>query len=307
MLRGKMKFYSLFSSFALVALFMAGQLPAFAQTENKTDNKLDKSDLVAKTETPADPVKSKPVWFPRKSSKAPTGSSGWNGLYVGGYAGFSLARATADTSTVVSSTASNYFASTSPPAIATAGRQNLGSTRFTAGGTFGYNHQSGKWVVGAETDFGFLTGTKNVSSTAVYPCCTTTSFTVTQTAKTNWLWTARPRVGYAHGSALYYLTGGLAVTHINYQALFTDTFASAHENGGLIKTDTGWTGGGGVEYKLGGNWSFKGEYLYSDFGRQTVTSTNLTAPSTTAHPDNVFTHSIFLAQHDLRFGINYHF
>ena len=26
---------------------------------------------------------------------------------------------------------------------------------------------------------------------------------------------------------------------------------------------TGWTGGGGVEYKLNQNWSVKGEYLYT--------------------------------------------
>src|SRR5258708_3303292 len=104
MLRSKMKFYSLFYGFALVALFMMGQSTVFGQTDEKTDNKIDKSDLVAKTDAPADPVKSKPVWFPRTSGKTPASSSGWNGFYAGGYAGVSLARATANTSTVFSST-----------------------------------------------------------------------------------------------------------------------------------------------------------------------------------------------------------
>jgi len=309
MLRNKVKFYSSLCSFALVALFMitAGQLSAFGQAVDKTDNKVVKTDLVAKTDTPADPAKAKPMWRPQPSTKAPASSTGWNGFYIGGYAGASLARATANTSTVATTTATNYFATTSPPAIATAGRQNLSPNRFTGGGTFGYNHQSGSWVVGAETDFGVLSGTSSATTTATYPCCSPTNFTVTQTMKTRWLWTARPRVGYSTGNALFYLTGGLSVTKLNYQALFTDTNTTAHENGGLNKTKAGWNGGGGVEYKLGSKWSVKGEYLYSDFGRSTVTSTNLTAPAATAHPDNVFTHSIFLAQHDLRFGFNYHF
>jgi len=153
-----------------------------------------------------------------------------------------------------------------------------------------------------------LSGTKTATTTTPYTVATPpATFTITQSLKQRWLWTARPRFGYSTGNALFYLTGGLAVTKVNYQALFTDTFSSAHENGGLDKTKAGWTGGGGVEYKVGSNWSVKGEYLYSDFGRQTVTSTNLTAPSATSWPGNVFTHSIFLAQHDLRFGINYHF
>ena len=238
--------------------------------------------------------------------RAPAPSSNWTGFYVGGYAGVNWARATANTSTVFSPT--GYFASSSVPAITTAGRQKLDTTGFTGGGQFGYNHQSGSFVVGAEADFGAMTGSKTVASTTTYPCCAPTAFTVTQSVKTRWLFTARPRVGFASNKALFYVTGGLALTDLNYQALFTDTFATAHENGGVKKTRAGWTGGGGIEYKFGNKWSVKGEYLYVDFRRATVTSTNLTAftPSI-SFPTNIFTHSIFLAEHSLRFGVNYHF
>ena len=240
-----------------------------------------------------------------------SGSDTWNGFYAGGYAGFGMRRATANTTTVFSPT--GYFASSSVPAIASSGRQNLNSNNFNGGGTVGYNHQSGSWVVGAEADFGSLTGTKSVTTTTTYPCCSPSTFTVTQSAKTTWLFTARPRVGYTWGNTMAYLTGGLAMTRLNYQARFSDNFptapqAGAAENGGLNKTITGWTGGGGLETKVNDHWSVKGEYLYAQFSRQTTTSTNLTAftPSV-AFPSNVFTHGIFLKEHLVRFGFNYHF
>jgi outer membrane immunogenic protein len=230
----------------------------------------------------------------------------WRGFYAGANAGDTLGRSTADTSTVFSST--GYFAATSVPAIATAGRQSLRPNGFTGGGEVGFNAQTGHWVYGAEGDFGVMRLRQTQSTTAVYPCCSPAAFTVTQSIKTSWLLTARPRFGYTTGHALLYGTGGVAVTKLNYQAVFTDTFATAHENGGTNKSKTGWTAGAGVEYQLPSNkhWSVKGEYLYADFGRVTTTSTNLTAlTGPGAFPSNVFTHSDKLHAHILRGGINY--
>lgn len=245
-------------------------------------------------------------YHPPKAAKPSSTSDAWNGFYVGGFVGFGMRRATANTSTVFTST--GYFAATSVPAVNSSGRQTLNSTKFNGGGTVGYNHQAGNWVIGAEADFGSNGGTRSATTTTVYPCCAPTSFTVTQSVKTRWLFTARPRLGYAWGNTMAYVTGGLALTDLNYQALFTDTFATAHENGGINKTVTGWTGGGGFESKINDRWSVKGEYLYAQFPRQTITSTNLTAftPSI-AFPTNTFTHSIFVKEHLVRFGFNYHF
>lgn len=240
------------------------------------------------------------------SARAPVSSWDWTGFYVGGYAGGGFGRASANTSTVFSST--GYFAATSVGAISTAGSQRISPRGFSGGGTIGYNHQSGSFVIGAEADYGSLNLKKSVATTATYPCCGPTNFTVTQSVKTRWLFTARPRVGYAAGKSLFYVTGGLAVTDLNYQALFVDTFATAHENGSFSKTRAGWTGGGGGEFKIGSKWSAKGEYLFADFRRSTVTSTNLTAFSPAiAFPGNTFTHSTDLKVHNIRFGINYHF
>jgi len=230
----------------------------------------------------------------------------FKGFYVGGYAGEVIGHSDAKTTTVFSST--GYFATTSPGAIATAGAQKLGSNSFTGGGQAGYNFQSGHVLVGLEADFGSMRMNGSNSGTAIYPCCTATNFTVKQSLNTRWLLTARPRIGYASKSFLVYVTGGLAVTNVNYQAVFTDTFATAAENGGIKANRRGFTAGGGIEGKLSKHWSLRGEYLYLDFGRFTTTSINLTAYSPpTAYPTNVFTHSDNLRGHLLRGGLNYRF
>ncbi len=237
---------------------------------------------------------------------AASAQTDWKGFYAGGNLGDALGRATADTSTVF--TATGYFAGTSVVAIGAAGRQKLRPNGVTGGGEAGFNGQSGHIVYGVEADFDVLRLSAAATSTATYPCCTTSSFTVNQSLKTSWMFTARPRIGYTTGHALLYATGGLAMTNVNYQEVFTDTFAAARETGGVNQHKTGWTGGLGVEYQLPTNkhWSVKGEYLYLDFGRTTTTSTNLTAfTPVQSFPSNVFTHSLGLRGHIIRGGINY--
>jgi outer membrane immunogenic protein len=229
----------------------------------------------------------------------------FKGFYVGGNLGASIARANAATTTVFSPT--GYFATTSVPAIATAGVQKIRPTGFMGGGQVGYNFQAGSIVLGFEVDFGAMKLNDSRSTTATYPCCAPTTFTVNQSVKTDWLFTARPRLGFVSGRWMLYGTGGLALTNLNYQEVFTDTFATAHENGGVKETRTGWTAGGGVEYELD-HIILRGEYLYSGFGRVSATSTNFTAFSPPiAFPTNVFTHTTNLHSHIIRAGISFRF
>ena len=229
--------------------------------------------------------------------------------FKGVYAGFNLGgnsgHSDATTTTIFSPT--GYFAASSVPAIAGVGAQSFGSTGITGGGQAGYNVQHHRLVIGGELDFGAMNLSQSATGTATYPCCAPTAFTVTQTVKTSWLFTARPRVGFTGGPLLVYGTGGLAMTGLNYQALFTDTFASAHENGGTDNVRTGWAAGGGAEVKVGHRWSVKGEYLRTDFGDVSKTSTNLTVAPATAVPSNVFTHKANLTGNVYRFGVNFHF
>jgi outer membrane immunogenic protein len=236
---------------------------------------------------------------------APAGAADYKGIYVGVNLGAVQGSSTGTTSTVFSPT--GYFASSSVPAIGAVGVQSLNSNAFNGGGLVGYNFQHHRFVFGVEADIGSMRNNKSQSGTATYPCCAPTAFTVKQTLTTSYLFTVRPRIGFTAGPALFYGTGGLAVTNANYQALFTDTFATAHENAST-GLQNGWIAGGGIEVKVAPHWSVKGEVLHSDFGNSKVTSTNLTAfTPPIPFPTNVFTHTVNLTNNVYRVGLNFHF
>ena len=79
-------------------------------------------------------------------------SDDWSGAYVGGYAGITVGRTGVNTSTIFDS--NGYFLSSSVPAVNAAGARTVESNGFTGGGQVGYNKQFGRFVVGAEADFG---------------------------------------------------------------------------------------------------------------------------------------------------------
>jgi outer membrane immunogenic protein len=230
----------------------------------------------------------------------------FKGFYVGGNAGEAFGRFSVQTSPTFSPT--GYFAATSTPAITSASTQQATPNGFTAGGQAGYSYQWDNFVLGIEADFGKMDLSGATTATQTYPCCAPTAFTITQTAETSWLFTLRPRMGVAFGHFLAYGTGGLAVTNVKYSALFTDTFATAHESASLDEKRPGWAVGGGGEFKFTAHWSFKGEYLYAGFGRSSVVSTNLTAfTPPIAFPTNVFTHTVDTKAQIVRGGVNFRF
>jgi outer membrane immunogenic protein len=229
----------------------------------------------------------------------------WNGFYVGGNVGGALGRSTANTSTV--DTGTDYFFPSSVAAIQTAGRQKLSANAFTGGLEAGINAQAGNNIFGAELDYESLRMSDSESISQPYPIFPTTSFIIDQSFKTNWLLTARPRFGHVVGPALVYATFGLAVTKVDYHAQFSDTGGGASEDAFVNKAKYGWVGGFGVAFKGPvEHFSIKGEYLYNDFGRLTMTSSNLTAfTPPVAFPANEFTHSMALHAHVIRAGIDY--
>jgi outer membrane immunogenic protein len=230
----------------------------------------------------------------------------FKGFYVGANVGGAFGRFNVDTSPIFSPT--GYFASTSTPAITAASAQKIEPNGFTAGGQAGYNWQWDSVVFGLEWDFGKMDLSGSATATQTYPCCAPTAFTVNQTAETSWVMTGRPRLGVAFGHALFYGTAGVAVTNVKYTALFTDTFATAHESASLEDKRTGWIVGAGGEFKLSHHWSLKGEYLYAGFGSSSVTSTNLTAfTPPIAFPTNIFTHTVALHARIARAGVNFRF
>jgi outer membrane immunogenic protein len=147
------------------------------------------------------------------------------------------------------------------------------------GGTVGYNWQYGTWVLGLEADVDWADIKGNTATGCIGGGCTTQS---------NWLGTARGRVGYAFDRWMPYITGGAA---------FGDVEASHPGFTGMTSTQLGWTAGLGVEFAVVNNVTAKVEYLHYDLG-----SFNCGMNCNGAVGDNVsFTADV------IRGGVNVHF
>jgi outer membrane immunogenic protein len=138
---------------------------------------------------------------------------------------------------------------------------------IAGGAQFGYNWQSGQFVLGGETD---IQASSADDTFAPYKF------------SNPWFGTLRARAGYAMSNMLFYVTGGLAYGDV------TGELNSLDET----KTEVGWTGGLGMEVGFASNWSAKVEYLYMDLGDRAFSITGV---------NNGFQGSL------LRFGVNYHF
>jgi outer membrane immunogenic protein len=161
------------------------------------------------------------------------------------------------------------------------------------GGQIGYNWQ-GIWhphlVLGVEAD---IQGA-GIDDKA-------TALGATFKSHLDWFGTVRGRLGYAFGPSLLYATGGFAYGGLRNEI---DTGGIAFKN---HDTATGYTVGGGWEYKFNPAWSVKAEYQYINLGRNDP-SANVGAPFGTV---NLCTFGVGLVCHDdafhtVRAGINYH-
>jgi outer membrane immunogenic protein len=169
--------------------------------------------------------------LPRRSAmpvKAPVYAApyNWTGFYIGINGGGGWGR-------------SNYSGALAGSDFRTSGG--------LIGGTLGYNYQVGQAVFGLETDLDW----SNVRGSG-------TCGALTCETRSNWLGTARGRIGYAFDRFMPYLTGGLAYGGVK---------TSVSGFGDNTSTKAGYALGGGLEAAIAGPWSAKIEYLYADLGR----------------------------------------
>ena len=197
----------------------------------------------------------------------------WTGCYVGAAGGGIWGR---ESVTSATTTAGATVTSINP-------------TGALIGGTVGCNYQTGNFVLGLEGD---LSWTSLRGSAGDLPPFNTA---FSHSVRTNWMDTARARVGYSWNRTLLYVTGGGAFTGIQDSAT----------GPGIAATQTtsraGWVAGGGIEYMIAPDWSAKIEYLYADFG--TVRDAFETVPpaGTLLGVNTRLTESV------VRAGINWHF
>ena len=261
---------------------------------------------------------------PAPSPQPPTN---WTGFYVGLNAGAALGSYKLDSST----SANTYLSNPADvAAVNAAGVQHLKPAGFLGGLQAGYNWQSGHWVAGAEADVDFLHLQGTSGGGAVrYPVgpgafvqgslvpgiivvMPVNQFVVTDYADADWLATFRGRIGYARDNWLFYATGGLALTQLKQDFLYTDGVANlavGFEQGartdGVLKA--GSVVGLGVEAALGKNLSFKAEYLHVSFGNtnspETLNNLSTFAPGRA----QTFVDSGNLSADMVRLGLNYRF
>jgi outer membrane immunogenic protein len=188
-----------------------------------------------------------------KAPVAVVAAPSWTGFYAGVHAGYGWG---------------DFEASDVDPLFRVLIDENLNHkpTGGVFGGHAGYNYQVGNLVFGVEGDGSYATIRGSVFYD--FPLLGGT-FSDQQTSKIDALFSARGRIGYAFGPALLYATGGVATARVS------STFTASLFGQSLSTADqawhTGYTVGGGVEYKLAQNWSTRVEYLYADLGEQTHT------------------------------------
>jgi len=150
-----------------------------------------------------------------------------------------------------------------------------------AGGTIGFNWQTGGLVLGVEADGAWSNAKPNLTGAAVAG--------LTFDDRVNSMGTVRGRVGYAFDQVLVYGTGGYA---------WMDNKVTISGIGGTFSNSqvlNGWAAGAGVEVMIAPKWSVKAEYLYRRFGNQDYT-----------FPQGVLTVTD-PSINSVQVGVNYHF
>lgn len=173
--------------------------------------------------------------YPAEAAVAPVADvNDWGGFYLGVQGGYSWVDGEADaTITAI------------PAGI---GAIDIEEDGFAIGLYSGFNRQFGNWVVGIDNSISYV----DIEADG---------FNI------NAFSTTRGRVGYSFGNFMVFGAGGLALARAEID--FDDAIGTGGDDDHLM---VGWTAGGGIEAKFGGNWSARVEYLYSDFGSERFAS-----------------------------------
>lgn len=201
----------------------------------------------------------------------------WTGCYIGGHAG--AARANTKVTDV------DAYSAGAPAGTVT----SVHHTGFMGGGQLGCNWQNGQFVFGIEGDVGYmgiggdalLTGSVSGSRAGV---------------RSTWYADVTGRLGIAFNQALLYGKGGVAFTgRLPTFSTVTGSFSGVT----FSNEHVGWTAGGGLEYRLAGNWTGKVEYMYFRFNKNDFTVFNAGGAPFRFH-ERVDIHTI-------KVGLNYYF
>jgi outer membrane immunogenic protein len=214
---------------------------------------------------------------------APAFTYDWSGAYVGAMLG-----------TNWSDNSTGDFTTTDDPPVLVPGI-SFSSHGYSAGVGAGYNFQSNNIVYGVEVD----ASTASIDGKLDNFLDDGLGTTYSASTNTDWIASARGRLGYASERSLFYITGGFAAAGIETQ--LTDSYDGGATvfTPSVSDTRSGWVAGAGAEFTLDPQWSMKVEYLHYDFGSETQNFVE--SAGRTISTDASYTND------QARIGFNYHF
>jgi outer membrane immunogenic protein len=165
---------------------------------------------------------------------------------------------------------------------------NFGLNGGLVGGTLGINFQSGQFVFGLEGDGDWT----DISGTTSSGGC----FGVTCKTSNDWLSTFRARLGVAFDRVLLYGTAGGAAGDVKAAVTFPGI-----GTGSTSSTEFGWSAGAGLEYAVTENVTIRGEYLFVDLSKASLSCTVALCGGVTSVPVS-FDTSLVRAGLDYKFN-----
>lgn len=230
-----------------------------------------------------------------KAAAAPVAYLPWNKCYAGISGGYITS---ADRRTSITPNDPDFLLSQTLGNVPTS--LSADPNGGIVGGQIGCNYQTGPVVYGVETDLSY-TSLRSTAETTIGGFAVRTAFE----QKLEALGTLRGRFGFATGPTLFYATGGLAYGNVKSTASIAPGplgVGGAVLAGSENEWRVGWTVGGGIEHMINESWSVKGEYLYYDLGKSSLTAVTIAgAPNESGN----FNHGN--NGHIIRAGLNYHF
>lgn len=229
----------------------------------------------------------------------------WTGAYVGVHAGYHAGNGRIGLGSGTDTFLGGLGTYLGLGAIPTVGARR--PSGFLGGAQVGYNYQMDRLLIGVEADFSYVNGQNRVM-TVLGHTTTADHTTITKTSM-QYFGTLRARAGFVHHRTLFYLTGGAAFANSRGSVWINgpDCIPPLHASGAM-KTNWGWTFGGGIEHAISKKWTVKAEYLYYDLGKS---SRKLIFDYTVAGVPGVQTSSLTAnLRHTgsiFRVGLNYHF
>jgi outer membrane immunogenic protein len=199
----------------------------------------------------------------------------WTGFYGGQASGYTFSGDAAHPDGLLSTAVD---AAGSAFATASGGPQQRS---YLGGGQLGFNYQIQSLVFGLESDLTF-TNLASATTPSALTNNATESVAYTSGVGSHWLSTVRGRFGTSVADhVLVYTTGGFAMAGrtFNNGAVVLSPEGQDFSIGTAARTASGIALGGGLEYALTKNWTLKGEYLYTELGRdRTIGSYNASIP-----------------------------